>query len=342
MRLNPSSSVALGIAFLGVAIMVFSQASGGVLTDFWDNGTFVAQRDGYNATSTQGLTISAADDPGNDRVNYTYNISLASATSTATTSASGLGFVNATLGLLMGCDDNEILKWDDATTSWACDTDTGGAGSGDVTDVFDCASGDCQSITVSDGDLLDFSAVNSSTSTEGLHLPQASDCSSTTAEGQICWDTDTSTSTPGLYIGDASNARRVTAPFFGLVFSAGRSAAVQWSNMPAAETRLFGNRPEVFTDLSGYTEYRIQSAQSVACAAGGDLNLEYSDDGAASWNDADSAAAGEMACDSANNLGAWATLVAGAQSADIWLRIVGKDGDGVIDPSFDHAQVDFR
>ena len=190
MRLTPSTAVALGIAFLGVAIMVFSSASGGVLTDWWDNGTFVAQRDGYNATSTQGLTISAADNPANDRVNYTYNISLASATSTATTSASGLGFVNATIGLLMGCDDNEILKWDSATTNWSCDTDTGGAG-GDASDKAELETQitDVADFAEADGDT--FTGVHDFGGATSLEVPA---CGTTNAGGEICSE-GTATST---------------------------------------------------------------------------------------------------------------------------------------------------
>ena len=45
-------------------------------------------------------------------------------------------------------------------------------------------------MTYSDGDLIDLSAINGSGTAEGLKLPQATSCASSTAEGQICWDTD--------------------------------------------------------------------------------------------------------------------------------------------------------
>lgn len=64
------------------------------------------------------------------------------------------------------------------------------AGSGDVTDVFSCASGDCSSITVADGDLLNMSGINASGTAEGLILPQGASTTSATAEGQLSWDTD--------------------------------------------------------------------------------------------------------------------------------------------------------
>ena len=121
-------------------IGVFQQQISATLVDWFNNGIVEAQREGYNATSTQGLAITTADNPSEDRVDYTYNVLLATATSTATTSTSGLAFVNFGLGLLGGCSDNEILKWDSSTTDWACDSDTGGAG-GDAFTTIDAPLG---------------------------------------------------------------------------------------------------------------------------------------------------------------------------------------------------------
>lgn len=55
-------------------------------------------------------------------------------------------------------------------------------------------------LTLSDADLVDLSAINASSTTEGLKLPQASDVSAATAEGQVSWDTDGDT----LYVGTGS------------------------------------------------------------------------------------------------------------------------------------------
>jgi len=83
--------------------------------------------------------------------------------------------------------------------------DTGGGG--DITDVFDCATGDCASIAMTDGDLLNASAVNGSSTTEGIIIPQSTDCSAATAEGQLCWDTDNTT----LYIGNDGGTSQIGA-----------------------------------------------------------------------------------------------------------------------------------
>lgn len=59
-------------------------------------------------------------------------------------------------------------------------------------------------ITFPDGDLLDFSAINLSSTSEGILFPQASSCGSATAEGQVCWDTDNI-----LYVGTGSAAQAI-------------------------------------------------------------------------------------------------------------------------------------
>lgn len=96
----------------------------------------------------------------------------------------------------------------------------GAAGSGDITDVYNCASGDCSSITVTDGDLLNFSGVNASSTTEGIILPQASGVTAASAEGQISWD-----STKDYGVIGTAGSQQVT---FGS----------QWSIVPAGDFTL--------------------------------------------------------------------------------------------------------
>lgn len=61
-------------------------------------------------------------------------------------------------------------------------------------------------IGVSDGEQLDLSAINASGTGEGLTLPQATDVSASTGEGQITWDTDDDT----LYVGTGATAQAIT------------------------------------------------------------------------------------------------------------------------------------
>ena len=79
---------------------------------------------------------------------------------------------------------------------------SGSSGTGDITDVYDCATGDCNSIAMTDGDLLDMDAVNVSSTTEGLLLPQTTGCTVGTAEGQVCWESGTNR----LFIGDSTES----------------------------------------------------------------------------------------------------------------------------------------
>jgi len=62
--------------------------------------------------------------------------------------------------------------------------------------------------TLSDGYLLDLSGINNSAAAEGLRLPQATDVSAGTAEGQISWDTDDDT----LHVGTGSGMRSIGIP----------------------------------------------------------------------------------------------------------------------------------
>ena len=61
------------------------------------------------------------------------------------------------------------------------------------------------SLAFDDGDFLDLSSINASSTTEGIKLPQNTSCTSATAEGQVCWDTDGD----DLYIGDGTTAQQM-------------------------------------------------------------------------------------------------------------------------------------
>ena len=83
----------------------------------------------------------------------------------------------------------------------------GGSGTGDITDVFNCSTGDCNSIEATDGDLLDLSAIAPSSPSEGIILPQTANCASAISLGQLCVDTDDGT----LFLGNDSAAVQVGA-----------------------------------------------------------------------------------------------------------------------------------
>ena len=80
------------------------------------------------ATMT-GLIVDTLDT--GQGANELYDLPLASgadADSSTTDSDSGMEIVSTGLTLLRGCDDNEILKWDESADDWNCEADTGGGG----------------------------------------------------------------------------------------------------------------------------------------------------------------------------------------------------------------------
>lgn len=93
-----------------------------------------------------------------------------------------------------GTEEGQVCWEADSDTLWigtgaGVTNSTGGGGSGDIESVFGCASGACTSIALADGQLLDMSAVDSSSGTEGFILPQGASCSGASAIGQACWNT---------------------------------------------------------------------------------------------------------------------------------------------------------
>jgi hypothetical protein len=126
------------------------------------------------------------------------------------------------------------------------------------------------------------------------------------------------------------------------VYSAGTTDA-QWSKMPAAETELFGSSSSrIKLDLTYATHYRLVVNQTVAGYTGADLNLQYSSDDV-TYQAVDTAAAGELDVGDGIGVkvGTWAEIVAGAQS-DVWIMIVGKDGDGHAGPRWRQIRIQFK
>lgn len=75
---------------------------------------------------------------------------------------------------------------------------------GDITDVWNCSSGDCKTLTIGEGEYLIGGAVDGTTDPY-ISLPQGTDCSSVIGEGYACWDTDGDI----FYIGDNAAAQQI-------------------------------------------------------------------------------------------------------------------------------------
>lgn len=126
------------------------------------------------------------------------------------------------------------------------------------------------------------------------------------------------------------------------VHSAPNTSAT-WTNMPAAETEFLGNnRGRQKFVLTNASQYRLVVQQAVAGYAGADLNLQYSLNGS-TFLPADTGGAGEIDVGTGTVIkyGAWTDLVPEAKG-DVWLRLVGKDGDGIVDPQFRQVKIQFK
>lgn len=162
-------------------------------------------------------------------------------------------------------------------------------GTGDITDVFNCVSGDCSSITVTDGDLLNFSGANNSVATEGIILPQSTAPTGGTAEGQIGWDTDNNFALIGdsssvkrfvdvtqLYPSDATSTKctaNLTSDAPTALAVAGCSYYSFTSNDATSTNRTFcllagteGQIITLFADVSGTNEIELGDGAAGACA----------------------------------------------------------------------------
>jgi hypothetical protein len=114
-----------------------------------------------------------------------------------------------------------------------------------------------------------------------------------------------------------------------------------WTNQPAAVTELGGStRHRTRFDLTNVTKARLLASVMVAGAATADLCVEYSPDGT-TW----SALAAGGVCVQINTTGFKTSSfpnIAAAAKADVYLRVVGRNGNGTLDPAFGSISVEVR
>lgn len=115
------------------------------------------------------------------------------------------------------------------------------------------ASGVVECAALADGTVLDLSAVNVGSSTEGLILPQATNVSAGIAEGQISWDSDddalyVGTGAAAVAVGGGGTVQQVSsAQSFGPTASYGLETFVVQCN-PGSTVLGGGVRPQVNGD----------------------------------------------------------------------------------------------
>jgi parallel beta-helix repeat protein len=121
------------------------------------------------------------------------------------------------------------------------------------------------------------------------------------------------------------------------------ATAATWTDMPAALTEFLGvTRHRVSYDLRRALQVRLMVNVATAGAADAKLRAQYSKDGGATWSYLDGATGPEVAIGTTGlKVSSWAYLPTGAM-AEVLLRVVGLDGDGVADPAFNNLILQFR
>lgn len=128
---------------------------------------------------------------------------------------------------------------------------------------------------------------------------------------------------------------------------ASTAANATWTNMPAAETFLFGSHRHVTkVDLTNYTQVRlVVNKQTTAGAASSVIFVKYRTafDTTVGNYSAIGTSAVQVAVNVTNTVlvTSWVDLVAGAK-ADVFVAVAGSGGDGALDPAFGTISLEFK
>lgn len=119
------------------------------------------------------------------------------------------------------------------------------------------------------------------------------------------------------------------------------TATSVWTNMPAATTELYGSTVQrKRADLTNATEFRLHVGLTTIGAAAATLTAEYATNiTTPTWTTMGGGAS--IATTTGWKTGGWTAVPAGAK-ADVLLRIVGVNGDGVADPNFTDIYLEVR
>jgi hypothetical protein len=143
-------------------------------------------------------------------------------------------------------------------------------------------------VTAADGSLFDFSSVNTSSTSEGIKLPQATSCASGIANGQICWDNDTFV----LYVGNGTTAQSIGG---GGISGSGVSGQLTYWNGTSS--------------VAGSTKYLFDPAATTGTGSSSELYLDANS--ITSGNGLYISATGLIANGSAQYINAQSTITSG-------------------------------
>ncbi|HHT9120342.1 MAG TPA: hypothetical protein ACFYD3_07355 [Candidatus Hypogeohydataceae bacterium YC41] len=118
--------------------------------------------------------------------------------------------------------------------------------------------------------------------------------------------------------------------------------ATSWNAMPAAETEIFGaTNSRCRIDLTNYSQARLVARVFVNGAANAELRVQYSTD-ETTWAYLDGVGGPKISISGMGTIvSAWVNMVTGAK-ADVFIRVVGINGDGIANPSFGNIFVEFK
>lgn len=112
------------------------------------------------------------------------------------------------------------------------------------------------------------------------------------------------------------------------------AADMVWTDMPAVLTEFIGStRWRTKVDLTQVAQVRLLANVMTAGFTGAELRGEFSTDGTV-WNSLDGGTGPSVVIDTVGlKVSALVNLAAGAK-ADVFLRVIGINGNGVVDPAF--------
>lgn len=148
-------------------------------------------------------------------------------------------------------------------------------------------------------------------------------------DGKLWWDTDDDTGTAGATIPSC------------LTFLA-TTATHSWTTMPAALTEYAGVvRHRKKFDLTNCSQARLVLHIITAGASGAEFRAQYSTD-QSTWYYLDNSAGPALVLTNTGLIaGSWVNLDSGAK-ADVFLRIVGIDGDAIASPTWNQLDLQLK
>jgi hypothetical protein len=120
------------------------------------------------------------------------------------------------------------------------------------------------------------------------------------------------------------------------------SGTLTLTNMTLADAELPATQYRIKLDLLGFTQFRVTFRVATAGATNSDLRFQYSLNDSAFTN-LDGSNGPEIAIGTTGQKDTgWVSLYTAARVNDVYLRMMGKDGDGALDPIVRQIIINFK